>query len=265
MREMKNRHLSFSEKWKYIKANFNMKFGFFFIIFPLLILMFQASDIGKAIPTYVLGNSITDGVIKETNRTPIQNCSNTGSSIHRHKSRCSDGSYIYIVNYEYSANGKTFNGRVYCDESYIEYKSMLDIHFSSLNPSLSYAKGCNITMLGILNYFMLLFLVVGMFIIGTGIKRVGKNIYLLERGKAVKGTITDMSPSGTQINNIPEFIIHFQYETDSGRTYTSAYKTLDPDDFEVGQSCIVLYNTNKPTKAILFEAIPESIRNKLRN
>lgn len=115
--------------------------------------------------------------------------------------------------------------------------------------------------------FMGVFIVIGVVIFCTGVKKVIKNAMTSKRGDEVFGLIVDMVPSGTYINDIPVLNAKVVVVTLSGEVRTFLEEVGTNPMYDIGQYVFAkhLNDDINLTGYADGNVIPESIRTSLDN
>jgi len=86
-----------------------------------------------------------------------------------------------------------------------------------------------------------------------------KRIRLLQNGWLVFGKITGKERTNMKINNNRVYKFSFQFEA-NGATYTGITKTHKPGLLEDEAKERIIYDPNRPEKAMMVDALPRAVR-----
>ncbi len=101
-----------------------------------------------------------------------------------------------------------------------------------------------------------IFPLVGLVIIGFGLKSGFNANRLLSQGRLAWGTLTNKQRTNTRINNQTVFQLTFTFTTTEGRQYKATANSHQPYVLEDEPREQLLYDPHQPTNAVLLDALP---------
>jgi hypothetical protein len=113
-----------------------------------------------------------------------------------------------------------------------------------------------------------IFILVGLYLLFTGIKQVIVDTKTNIHGKETYGLILNISPTGVSVNRVPELQAEILVITDHNQTKTfTEVVGLKPIQYQVGTYALVKYYNNDINliKPVLEHEVPEMIRMSLQS
>jgi len=134
-------------------------------------------------------------------------------------------------------------------------------------PEVARLEGTSLSKGGYFGLVTLLFPVIGVGVMGAALVSRMRLAKLLRDGLVTEGTIADVEPTGSRVNDFPVYRIHFDYRAQSGREESGTLRThreglidLARERREQGQPVFLLYDRRKPGRVLLAEALFEEER-----
>lgn len=165
--------------------------------------------------------------------------------------------------YDVVAHDYTFtvNGVNYSGTSYITARESPEgpatIEYIANQPEKSRIQGMRRETFSqsFLMLFILLFPLIGLVFVIGGMRRGIKANRLLVHGVFAFGELIDKKPTGTTVNDMPEYKMIFEYKV-KGQIYNCSAKTTEPEELEDDEKEALLYNPRSPEDSIMFDSLP---------
>jgi hypothetical protein len=195
----------------------------------------------------------------ETTRGVITASSKTGAS--EGGSDTSQGTPIYANYYTFSASdGRDYQGVSYATGRQLQVNRSITIEYIKGNPSISRIKGMRRAIFGPFGLISFIFPIIGFFVIYDGLKKGFKASRLLKHGRIGVGKLKSKIPTNTKINEQRVYRLTFEFSPDEGGTYDVVSKTHLVDALEDDEQEKLLYDSYKPSYAVMFDSLPGSPR-----
>lgn len=106
---------------------------------------------------------------------------------------------------------------------------------------------------------LLIFPAVGLLLVLLNLRRGGRELKALRHGRAARAVATGHRPTGTTVNEVPEYAVTFEYRDHLGQTHRVEQKTLSPEELLDEAEEPLLYLPDRPTVAVLLDSRPRVI------
>ena len=173
-----------------------------------------------------------------------------------------------VIRYRYTykvAGVGTLSGVSYKNRVLRFGTNAVPIEYLIEEPAISRIRGMRS---GIISPVFVLFLIplfgITGFFLFRGIRKVNYILIVLSSGEMTYGKFIDEQATSTRINRQRVMICTFEYAV-SGTTYRVRERTHVPELVKDESREKILYNTNDPSQALLFDLLPTRVRDYLNN
>ncbi|MDO4550131.1 MAG: hypothetical protein Q4C96_02630 [Planctomycetia bacterium] len=126
-------------------------------------------------------------------------------------------------------------------------------------PGTSLGKMGSIRTSFLILIFVLIFPIVGMCFLLSQIRKGVRNWWLIKYGEVAKGLVTDVSPTGTRINEQPVMQVTYEYYV-RGEKFLGTMASMNIDRLTDGKCEVLFVNTEKPKNIFVLDFFPKGIR-----
>jgi hypothetical protein len=237
------REVPISVRIRVLFGGFTNQFGWIFFGFGLIFVwVFTAHSDIASIVLFRLKTDITIGIVESVQYT------NAGE----------DNEPIFEVKYTYIDNlGKQHRGASYT-KGQPQETARVTVEYVSTLPSFSRVVGMRREMFSPWAIIIIIFPLIGLGFIYSGMKYGIKANRLLSQGRITFGKLISTEPTGASINNRPVLKLTFTFTTDSGLDWEAVAKTHEPEDLRDEADEPLLYDPNDPSTAVLLDDLPGS-------
>ena len=238
------REVPLSVSLRVLFGGFNNQFGWIFFGFGLIFVWVFAlhADISSWI-VFRLNIRTTMGVIQEIQAT---NASENDVQ-------------IFEVRYQYFDNlGKQQSGLSYTTGN-PRLGGQVNVEYLSSIPSISRVVGMRREVFGPAAIFVIIFPLIGLGFLYSGISYGLKANRLLSHGRIAFGELISTESTGTRINNRPVLKLTFSFPASAGLDWEVTAKTHEPEDLQDEAREPVLYDPDDPSIAVLLDNLPGPI------
>ncbi|HLG03469.1 MAG TPA: DUF3592 domain-containing protein [Bacteroidia bacterium] len=168
---------------------------------------------------------------------------------------------IFSFHFRYATTGgKNFEGISYAPGTQgYNAGDMAPVEYLPEQPEKSRIRGMRMSAFGKWSLLVVLFPLIGIVQLIFAYLRGKKRIRLLQNGWLVFGKITGKERTNMKINNNRVYKFSFQFEA-NGATYTGITKTHKPGLLEDEAKERIIYDPNRPEKAMMVDALPRAVR-----
>ncbi len=167
---------------------------------------------------------------------------------------------VYEVRYTYHGPG----GEQYEGESYTtgepEREGRVMVEYVISAPSISRIEGMRRTIFGPFAIFAILFPLVGLGFLYSGLKRGLLANRLLSEGKVTYGKLVSTEMTNTRINNRPVMKLTFVFTSEDGTEWEATAKTHQPEKLQDNVEEPLIYDPNNPSIAVMLDNLPGSTK-----
>jgi hypothetical protein len=132
----------------------------------------------------------------------------------------------------------------------------VNVEYLSGVPSISRVEGMRRTLFGPWAVFPIIFPLVGLAFLYSGIKYGLKANRLLSQGRIAFGKLASSESTNTRINNRPVIKLTFSFRANDGDEYEVMAKTHQPEDLRDEEQEPLLYDDKDPSYAVLLDDLP---------
>jgi hypothetical protein len=237
------RAVPLSVRLRVLFGGFSNQFGWIFFGFGLIFVWIFALHADIASPIlFRFQTRTTQGIVESINTTNASE----------------DDVLIYEVSYSYFDDlGRQQSGSSYSTGTPV-VGARVAVEYLSAIPSISRAVGMRRTLFGPWAVFPVIFPLVGLVFIYSGIKYGLKANRLLTKGRIAFGKLISTEGTGASINNQPVLKLTFSFTANDGDEYEAIAKTHQPQDLRDEEQEPLLYDEADPSYALLLDDLPGS-------
>jgi hypothetical protein len=181
-----------------------------------------------------------------TTQAVITSRTKTDTRVNKHRV------YEYMYDFK-TADGKTVSGTSFSSTSLHKEGDSVTIQYSQKGMSSSAIPIWVLPLTCIFPFIGLIFVIVS-------IRNGRKNIFLVQNGILTAGTVTKKERTNTRINNNYVYKVFFQFKSQDGSQQEAFVKTHKIDRILDEKEEKLVYDPNKPTEAMLIDALPKQVR-----
>lgn len=112
-------------------------------------------------------------------------------------------------------------------------------------------------LMSLIPLFVVIFPIIGLSIVGYHFWKCVRNWLLLKYGEVTKGVVTDVSPTGTRVNNADVMRVTFEYVTADGERLQGSTSHLDVSRLTDDECEVLFYDARHPEHVFLLDSLPE--------
>jgi len=173
----------------------------------------------------------------------------------------SDGTPVYAIHYTFAdADENPHSGVSYSTGGGPSQGSRVTIEYRASEPETSRVRGLRAAPFGPWASFVVIFPIVGVGMLLTGLLRGRRGVRLLKHGHAALGTLQHKEPTNTTINNRRVFKLTFAFKADDGQEYEAIAKSNMPEKLEDEEQELLMYDPAAPQRAVMMDELPGSPR-----
>lgn len=237
------RAVPFSVRLRVLFGGFNNQFGWAFFGFGMIFVWVFALNADFVSPILFSFQSNTVGGIVES----VETTNATENDVQ-----------VYQVKYVYFDHlGRQHQGSSYSTGE-PGVGARVFIEFLPYAPSISRIEGMRRAIFGPFAVVSILFPLVGLGFLVSGIKYGLKANRLLAQGRIAFGKLISSEMTNTSINNRPVMKLRFAFETHEGEDWEVVAKTHEPEDLRDEPQEPLLYDPEDPSYAVLLDNLPGS-------
>lgn len=240
LRERPPRTLSLLTRIQVLFGGFYFQFGSIFFWFGLIfVLLF----VGQSNVVYWFK---FDGDWVET-QGMIQSIEETNSEVNE--------SPVYEYSFSFNVGGQSYQGVSYStwNSSIVEGKETA-IEYKEGDANRARIMNTTEAMFPSWIAFVLLFPIVGFFLVWSGLNKNIQALHLLVHGNFTRGKMLSYNATGVEINEAPVYEYEFEFETNY-KTYIATCRTHHTQAVEDEELEKILYKKDDPTYSIVYDAI----------
>jgi hypothetical protein len=169
---------------------------------------------------------------------------------------------VYKYNYQFQTDdGKTYNGQGFSTGKVFNTSDLIVVNYKSENPELSKAVELRSSEFGGgIGFFVLIFPLIGLIMLFFSIRKAIKQISILKIGELAEGKLLFKTPTNTKINNQTVYALTFEFKATDGQVYQAVTKTHLYQRLEDEQLEKLVYDPDKPSNAVLLDALPKGMK-----
>ena len=237
------RAVPLSVRLRVLFGGFNNQFGWIFFGFGLIFVWGFAihADVASLI-LFRLQTKSTQGIVETVQA----------------KNASENDGQIYQVSYTYFDNlGRQQSGASYTTGA-PGVGARVTVEYLAGASSISRVEGMRRTLFGPGAVFPVLFPMIGLGFLYSGIKYGLKANRLLSQGRIAFGKLVSSESTNTRINNRPVIKLTFTFKANDGEEYEATAKTHQPGDLRDEEEEPLLYDEKDPSYAVLLDDLPGS-------
>lgn len=156
--------------------------------------------------------------------------------------------------FRYSVDGTEYHGESYTTGSG-NVADSLTVEYLESDPAISVIKGQRDSMFGPVAAIVMIFPLVGFFMLLPGIWSGARTGRLLAHGKVTRGTLVSKEATNTRINNRTVMKYTFRFTDELGDEYTAVGRT-HTGELEDEETETILYDPSNPANACTVDNLP---------
>lgn len=168
----------------------------------------------------------------------------------------SPGTPIYATQYEFTANGHSYQGESFATGSYRRSGERREVEYSTGNPARSRLVGMRSKMFGAAAIFVVIFPALGLGFVLFGMRFGLKAAKLLRIGLVAYGRLVSKQTTNTTINDQPVYNLTYEFKTRSGVSMRASARSHVPEALEDEAEEPLFYDPDDPANAVLLDAVP---------
>ena len=237
------RAVPLSVRLRVLFGGFSNQFGWAFIGFGMIFVWLFALNADFISPVlFGLGSNTVGGIIESVEAI----------------NATEDDVQIYQINYVFNDD----LGRQYQGSSYSTGEpgvgGRVFIEYLSYAPSISRVEGMRRAIFGPLAAMVVIFPLIGLGFVASGIKYGLKANRLLAQGRIAFGKLIASEMTRVSINNRPVMKLRFAFASHEGTEWEVGAKTHEPEDLTDEEREPLLYDPEDPSYAVLLDNLPGS-------
>jgi hypothetical protein len=176
-------------------------------------------------------------------------------------SKHSKGTPVYAIHYSFRAGDETeYNGVSYITGRQLKENQKVTIEHPQGKPQISRIKGMRQKPVGLFGIFPVVFPLIGLLFITSGIRKGLKANRLLALGEQTTGTLKSKEKTRSQVNKRYVYKLTFEFNTPEGSTYETTAKTHETGKLEDQAEEPLLYDPVRPAYAVMLDDLPGNPR-----
>lgn len=178
-----------------------------------------------------------------------------GGSKHRR------GTPVYVVHYSFiGPDDAEYKGLSFNTGRQLKEGQKVTVEYPQGKPRTSRIKGMRRKPVGLFGLFPVVFPLLGLLFITTGIRKGFKANRLLALGEQTTGTLKSKKKTRSQVNKKYVYKLTFEFNTPEGMTYETTAKTHETGKLEDQAEEPLLYDPMRPAYAVMLDDLPGNPR-----
>ncbi len=237
------REVPVSVRLRVLFGGFNNQFGWIFFGFGMIFVwIFTAHSDVTSIFLFRLQTRTTIGIVES-----VQPTNATENDVQ-----------VYEVRYTYFDNLGEQHGDASYTTGHPGALARVNVEYVVAFPSISRVEGMRREMFGPGAAFVIIFPMIGLGFLTSGIWYGLKANRLLSQGRIAFGKLISTVSTNTSINNRPVLKLTFNFKDQDGLDWDVTAKTHEPEDLRDELEEPLLYDPNNPSIAVLLDNLPGS-------
>jgi hypothetical protein len=167
---------------------------------------------------------------------------------------------IYEIHYAYIDHlGRQHLGVSYATHS-PQQGADVTVEYLSSAPEISRVEGMRRKPFGFFAAFPILFPMIGLGFLSSGLRHGLKADRLLAQGRVAFGELTSTVPTGASVNNRPVMKLTYNFTAADGEEWEATAESHEVDDLTDEAQEPLLYDPEDPSRAVLLDDLPGSAR-----
>jgi len=224
-------------------GGFNNQFGWIFFGFGMIFVwIFAAHADVASVVLFRLQTRTTIGIVES-----VQSINASENDVQ-----------IYEVKYSYFDDLRRQHAGASYTTGDLGIGARVTVEYVSASPSISRVEGMRREIFGPWAVFPIIFPLVGLGFLYSGIRYGIKANRLLSQGRIAFGKLISTEGTGTSINNRPVLKLTFTFTANDGLDWEVTAKTHEPEDLRDEVEEPLLYDPDDPSYAVLLDDLPGS-------
>ena len=171
-----------------------------------------------------------------------------GSKHHR-------GTPVYKNEFAFVVDDKEYHGASYATGRRLQTDLAVTVEYPTGKPGVARIRGMRTNVFGPAVLFVIIFPLIGLGIISSGLRNGVSACYLLAHGIQTSGRLVSRDPTNMRVNRRTVYKFTFTFKTLEGEVCTATAKTAT-DRFANDVEEQIVYDPRHPRSALLLDALP---------
>ncbi len=168
---------------------------------------------------------------------------------------------VYAIHYAFTGpDGAEYKGVSFNTGKQFDEGQTVTVEHLQDNPQVSRIKGMRRKPIGFFGLSAVAFPLIGLLFITIGIRKGIKANRLLALGEQTTGRLKSKEKTNTKVNNKPVYKLTFEFNTPEGMMYEAISKTHDTAKLEDQAEEPLLYDSMRPSYAVMLDNLPGNPR-----
>ena len=173
----------------------------------------------------------------------------------------SRGTPVYEIRFRFQhPDGARHNGVCYRTGWNPVPNQAVSVEFPQGEPEFARIVRTRRKPMGLFGLMPVVFPAIGFGMVAGGLVRGRKAHRMLREGRLAAGTLVAKEATNTRVNDQTVYELSFEFLDDQGEEHIASVKTHLTRKLEDDESELLLYDTARPTRAVLLDALPGSPR-----
>lgn len=236
------RTITFSESMRIFSSNISIRFGTTFFLLGMIFVLVFVGSIAYRAPLLLIGNDDTKGTIIDVG--------GTNGEIN------DEDTYLY--KYTYKVDDQTYIDEIISTSTY-DVGDKLKISYSMHFPAISVP----LNDIEFSSFFTLIFPIIGLIFIRTGVRGSRENLYLIKHGRITEGVFVEKKSTGTKINKQRVYEYVFEVRNSYGEKQYVSHESISTRRLEDDAKEILLYDEERNI-CIPIDVLPNDLRTRIK-
>ncbi len=167
---------------------------------------------------------------------------------------------VYRIRFAYNARGQHYESVAYTSGYAPQKDARVTVEVLQLDPTVARVAGTRRAMFPAMALFVVVFPLVGLGFLGSGLWEGAKAARLLRVGRLATGKLVSREFTNASVNNQPVVRLSFEFTAHDGSTAVAEAKTHATRPLEDEAEELLLYDPADPSSAVLLDSIAASPR-----
>lgn len=165
---------------------------------------------------------------------------------------------VFANRFSFEEGGRQVVSSSYSTKACVRAGAPVSVEFPYGRPDLARIAGMRRAEFGPAVIFVAIFPLVGLSLLGVALWSARRTIHLLAHGRLALGTLVGTVKTNVTVNDRPVMKLRFAFTTAAGTRHEAELRTTDREALEDDPREALLYDPERPERAVGWDAIPGS-------
>ena len=166
---------------------------------------------------------------------------------------------IFRISYRFDVDGTSYTGASYGFHNQFAGSEPVSIEYVTGSPSVSRIDGMRREPFSAWAMLVTIFPGLGLLFAFLGLRAGRRDMRVLVHGRPTLGILREKEPTGTSVNEVPEYQLRFSYIDEHGDQRAGDIRTFRPDRVEDEPEERLLYDPRQTRHIVLIDALPGKV------